>query len=627
MMEGTVQNLMAENVQLKTQLQASHDGLQTAFVQQTTVLGELAEGIKQMASKPQSLMLVDSKGLGKPSVFNNAEDSFPAWVRKTENYICGVFGESFRKVLEWSIEHEGEIRPDEVEDTWGEHADENDKIEDLTRKMEQVYTALASLTEGESNDLVVGAGGGNGLEAWRKLGHRWDPAVAGRRRALLKAIINPPRASLNELVACWERWEDMIRRYERRKDSTGQRTKLDEETKMSAFEMLIPEDIENHLMLNRKRLNTYDLQKEEVNMILEARIGSKIKEPSLKKGIHAKTNQDAMDVDAFGKGGKGKYKGNPNHNHNKHSNNNGNSKSFNAQAAKQTDKGKGKGGKATPVTARFEGTCDNCGKWGHKKAECWSKQQNSNPNASNHSGTKGNGKKGGDGRKGKHSGNGKGARSFETTGEPDAEVGELDMGHFGDNALGSNTGSSSEEWVKLNLDTGAAVTAFPESMAPPGLQGNGQNYKTATGQLTPDKGQVVLRGYSENNRKMKVTARVAEVHKPLLSASRVVNGGQCIWLSSGGGWLIEKGDVAARQVERILWQNGMRGKSTFVPIYEEKGVYNIYLKKERIEALDDTSSKGGDVQALTKGLKECSREELEKEILRLRSTFPRQPCA
>jgi hypothetical protein len=347
--EGTIQNLMTENVQLKAHVQASSDGLQTAFTQQTTVLGELAEGIKKLGSKPQAAMLVDSRGLGKPSVFQNVEDSFPAWLRKTENYICGVFGEDFRKALEWAIEHEGEIRQDEVDDTWGDSADDADKIDDLTRKIEQVYTALASLTEGESNDLVVGAGGGNGLEAWRKLGHRWDPAVAGRRRALLKAIINPPRASLNELVACWERWEEMIRRYERRKDSTGNRTKLDEETKMSAFEMLIPEDIENHLMLNRKRLSTYELQKEEVNMILETRIGAKIKEPNLKRGIH-NTKNDAMDVDAFGKGhGKGKPKGKFNNN-------------FTGKPAKGADKGgKGKGGKGQSQPTRFEGTCDNCG--------------------------------------------------------------------------------------------------------------------------------------------------------------------------------------------------------------------------------------------------------------------------
>ncbi len=65
------------------------------------LLGELAEGIKKLGSKQQAAMLVDSRGLGKPQVFQNVEDSFPAWLRKTENYICGVFGEEFRKVLEW----------------------------------------------------------------------------------------------------------------------------------------------------------------------------------------------------------------------------------------------------------------------------------------------------------------------------------------------------------------------------------------------------------------------------------------------------------------------------------------------------------------------------------------------
>ena len=630
MMEGTVQSLMNENANLRTQVEGSSTGLQQAFVQQSVVLGELAEGIKKLADKQQAAMLVDSRGLGKPSTFNNNEDNFPAWVRKTENYICGVFGEEFRKVLEWAIEHEGEIQTDEVEDTWGETADENDKIENLTRKIEQVYTALASLTEGESNDLVVGAGGGNGLEAWRKLGHRWDPAVAGRRRALLKAIINPPRALLNELVGCWERWEDMIRRYERRKDSTGHRTKLDEETKMSAFEMLIPEDIENHLMLNRKRLNTYELQKEEVNMILETRIGAKIKEPNLKKSIHSKGNPDAMDVDAFGKGGKGKWGAKPS------------KPNFTEKSAKGNGKGnKGKGGKgkAQSSTTRFEGTCDNCGKYGHKKADCWSKQQNSNSSHANTAGVKGNGKKGAERDKGKGKGNYKGARSFENANEPDAEVGEIEVNAVTQNtqyfnldadevnplatALVGNNGG--DEWLKLNIDTGAAVTVFPESLAPEGLQGSGQNYKTATGELTPDKGQVVIRGVTENNRRMKLTARVASVHKPLLSASRCVKSGQCVWLSKGGGWMIQDTDAAAKEVEQLLWRHAARGKATFVPIYEERGVYNIYMKKDGV--VQEATGPGGDIKALTKPLKDCTKEELEQQLLKLRSGFPRQPCA
>ena len=414
-------------------------------------------------------------------------------------------------------------------------------------------------------------------------------------------------------MACWERWEEQIRRYERRKDAHGNRTKLDEDTKMSAFETLLPEDIENHLMLNRKRLSTYELQKEEVNMILESRIGAKIREPNLKKGIHGKSS-DAMDVDAFGKGGKSKSKGKGSFHH-----------SFTPKSAKGEGKGKGSGtGKSNATHAKkFEGICDNCGKYGHKKAECWSKQQS---NTSNSKGPKGNERKGGD-RKGNSKGKSKGARSFENAGEPDAEVGDFDLSPLNPTTLVSNDVSSKEEeWIKLNLDTGAAVTAFPESMAPAGLKGNGQNYKTATGELTPDQGQIRVVGFSENNKRVRVNGRVAKVHKPLLSASKCVNNGQCVWLSQGGSWLIQKTDVAVKQVERILWKHAMQGKATFIPLYEERGVYNLYVKKDKIEAVEEVSGKE-EVQALTKDLKACSREELEQEIQRLRSSFQRQPRA
>ena len=47
---------------------------------------------------------------------------------------------------------------------------------------------------------------------------------------------------------------------------------------------------------------------------------------------------------------------------------------------------------------------------------------------------------------------------------------ENSLNAVGSHATGGNAGSSDDEWVKLNLDSGAAVTAFPESLAPPGCQ-------------------------------------------------------------------------------------------------------------------------------------------------------------
>lgn len=71
----------------------------------------------------------------------------------------------------------------------------------------------------------------------------------------------------------------------------------------------------------------------------------------------------------------------------------------------------------------------------------------------------------------------------------------------------------------------------------------------------------------------------------------------------------------------------MRGKTTFFLIYEERGVDNIYIKKEKVEAVREAKRTGGDAKALTKEIKVLGREELEQEVLRLMSTFPHQPCA
>ena len=73
----------------------------------------------------------------------------------------------------------------------------------------------------------------------------------------------------------------------------------------------------------------------------------------------------------------------------------------------KTTKAKEKGGKALPPTTRFEGTCDNCGKWGHKKSECWSKQNRGNKTA-NQRARKGHSGKGGEGKIGKGGGTAKG---------------------------------------------------------------------------------------------------------------------------------------------------------------------------------------------------------------------------
>ena len=64
----------------------------------------------------------------------------------------------------------------------------------------QLFTVLSALTDGESFDVVMSAGGDHGFESWSKLHRRWDPYTAGRARSLLKEILSPSRVKLLELV-------------------------------------------------------------------------------------------------------------------------------------------------------------------------------------------------------------------------------------------------------------------------------------------------------------------------------------------------------------------------------------------------------------------------------------------
>ena len=64
-------------------------------------------------------------------------------------------------------------------------------IEDLEDKADQIHRALLTLTSGETEDLMVGAS--NGFEAYRRVHRRWDPRTSGRKRNILRAILQPER--------------------------------------------------------------------------------------------------------------------------------------------------------------------------------------------------------------------------------------------------------------------------------------------------------------------------------------------------------------------------------------------------------------------------------------------------
>ena len=255
---------------------------------------------------------------------------------------------------------------------------------------------LSALTEGESFDVVISAGGDHGFESWRKLHGRWNPYTAGRARSLLREILSPSRVKLPELMGAIERMEDLVRRYSSRRDAQGNAHSLAEDIRMSSLEALLPADLEKHVQLNRARLTSYGVLREEIRTYCECRGHANAR----RKGSSQPGGDDPMDIGAFGKG-KGKQ---------------GKGKGKQGQGQHGQDKDKSMDKNKDSVE------CRNCGKRGHYSKDCWSKKN-----------TKG-------GSKGKHKPKNADAHNLESKpsiAEPEVEIDECSMTYLNVDALHS----------------------------------------------------------------------------------------------------------------------------------------------------------------------------------------------
>ena len=135
------------------------------------------------------------------------------------------------------------------------------------------------------------------------------------------------------------------------------------------------------------------------------------------------------------------------------------------------------------------------------------------------------------------------------------------------------------EWIRINYDTGAAVTAFPLEF------GDGLNlhkrgeFKVASGDSIPDYGRVRIPGQDEFGNNRGISGAVTSVHKPLCSATEVAKAHDAfIW--EGGGAIVPKAHPVATGMRRA-WKALTRyyGQDTIMPLYKEGRLYNFYVKQ------------------------------------------------
>ena len=112
-----------------------------------------------------------------------------------------------------------------------------------------LYPLLATLTTGRSLRLVQRVPNRNGFEAWRQMAAENAPKTAGRRFAMLQAVLQPGMSdNPAKFEETWKSWEHQMDIYENLSS-----TKLDDDVKISVVLREWPQKLRDHLLVNSQQ--------------------------------------------------------------------------------------------------------------------------------------------------------------------------------------------------------------------------------------------------------------------------------------------------------------------------------------------------------------------------------------
>ena len=220
--------------------------------------------------------MVDNRELAKPNTCDGSAE-FLQWKIRLGAFVQSVH-EDLDAPMTWAEEETDPISNASIVAAFGETKPTEHTVPELDAKNRQLYAVLQTICEKEAFTIVRAAGKSNGLEAWRRLCKTYDPSTGGRRRALLRSVLNPSRVNkIEELSAAVESWEEQVRQYENRRKPDGTRPTLDEDIRVAILESICPAEVEKHLQLNQARFADYDEVRNELSTYLDSRIGLKLK--------------------------------------------------------------------------------------------------------------------------------------------------------------------------------------------------------------------------------------------------------------------------------------------------------------------------------------------------------------
>ena len=105
-------------------------------------------------------------------------------------------------------------------------------------------------------------------------------------------------------------------------------------------------------------------------------------------------------------------------------------------------------------------------------------------------------------------------------------------------------------------------------------------FKIASGELVPSEGTGTFEGFGESGIRCRVRGAIADVHKPLVSAHKCLGFGRIAVLDEDGGQLVPVNSRAGKAIQGILNRSTASEAKTWLPVYQERGVYNFYLRRK-----------------------------------------------
>ena len=227
-----------------------------------------------------------------------------------------------------------------------------------------LYALLATLTTGGSLRLVQRVPNRNGFEAWRQMAAENAPKTAGRRFAMLQAVLQPGMGdNPAKFEETWKSWEHQMDIYEKLSS-----TKFDDDVKISVVLRECPQKLRDHLLVNSQQ---FESNYNKLRAIIQAYLNTN------KTWIVNDFRETVpMDVDYVGKSkGKGKSKSKSKGKSKGKSGSNSKGKS----KGESKDRNQGKGNSKINSKGKGKGKPSNdkecyvCGKRVHLARDCWSR--------------------------------------------------------------------------------------------------------------------------------------------------------------------------------------------------------------------------------------------------------------